>query len=89
MYVHIACPQILSTITAQWKTFLNRQYHQNFYFPELVTPQSLDYHNFVSFKNSKCLFLTGINDANDKLFASIVDISDTFGDNTFSKSGGC
>ncbi len=29
----------------------------------VVTPQSLDYHNFVIFKSSKRLFLTGINDA--------------------------
>jgi hypothetical protein len=81
MYVHIACPQIVSTIIAQSKTILKRQYHQNFYFPELVTPQSLDYHNFVIFKSSKRFFLTGINGADDKFFASIVYISDTFGDN--------
>ncbi len=51
MYVHIACPQILSTITAQWKTILKRQYHQNVYFPELVTSQSPYYNNFVIFKS--------------------------------------
>ncbi len=40
MYVQIACPQISSTIIAQSKTILKSQYHQNLYFPELVTPHS-------------------------------------------------